>query len=295
MPAPARPTVVVVDQLEREWLPLAHADLAAAFARWRTLHPPLRRFQGPCQLLRYLHATPARESDEQLLALLALAAADPAAARLLLQALLPALKAQTQRLARRRRVSQEELWELLLFHAWTAIRTYPLASRPRAVAANLVLDVWHEATRELSRNHWPTHTQPPAPVVLPAPRQTAAAQARLRRRRQSGIRAVVDAVQAGVISRRDAALILRSRFQDVPLCQLAAEACVPYQALLKRRQRAELRLRQHRHVQANVRNRGEKLLTASGRPPGRHPQAPVCRRAPRGGSGRTRLDLKEGF
>ena len=41
-----------------------------------------------------------------------------------------------------------------------------------------------------------------------------------------------------MISRRDATLILRSRFQDIPLRVLADEADVPYQALLKRRQRA---------------------------------------------------------
>ncbi len=81
--------------------------------------------------------------------MLRLGSADPRAARLCLQAILPALKSQAARLARGPR-PREELWELLFANAWEAIRRYPLA-RERRVAANLVLEVLHGSTRELRR------------------------------------------------------------------------------------------------------------------------------------------------
>jgi hypothetical protein len=146
MSSPARTTVV--DQLEREWPPLLHHRLASDFSRWRSAQPSLRRFEQPSQLLCFLHTAPSAATDEPLLALLILAQGDAAAGRFVLQAVLPALKAQAQRLTWRG-VPHDELWELLLFYAWQAIRTYPVARRSRTVAANLVLQVLHDTTREL--------------------------------------------------------------------------------------------------------------------------------------------------
>ena len=99
-----------------------------------------------------------------------------------------------------------------------------------------------------------------------------------------------------MISRRDATLILRSRFQDVPLRVLADEAGVPYQALLKRRQRAEQTLREWRRVQGNVRNRSQKVLTSSGHQRRSRPErvASRCRR-PCDRTAGSRFELKEGF
>jgi hypothetical protein len=288
MAVPAR--YGVVDQLEREWQPLVHGRIGSAFTRWHAAQPSLRRFERPNQLVRFLHSAAAAETDEPLLALLALAHDDTAAARLLLQALLPALKAQTQRLARRR-VPHEEVWELLLFYAWTAIRAYPVARRPRAVAANLVLQIWHDTSRELDRCHRPPHSRPPCHLsarLLPRP---AALGSWPDRSPRHGAFLVLAAVRAGVISRRDGALILRSRFQDVPLSVLAEQASVPYQSLVKRRQRAEQRLREWRHTQAIVQNRREKVLTSTA-----HPRRRPCQAAQRSrrACDRPRLDLKEG-
>lgn len=293
MSSPARTTVV--DQLEREWPPLLHHRLASDFSRWRSAQPSLRRFEQPSQLLCFLHTAPSAATDEPLLALLILAQGDAAAGRFVLQAVLPALKAQAQRLALRR-VPHDELWELLLFYAWQAIRTYPVARRSRTVAANLVLQVLHDTTRELDRCRRPAHTRRACPARDRSLPTTAAACRRARRSPTRRAFLVLAAVRANVISRRDATLILRSRFQDVPLRVLADEADVPYQALLKRRQRAEQTLREWRHVQGNVRNRSQKVLTSSGHQRRRRPErvASRCRR-PCDRTAGSRFELKEGF
>jgi hypothetical protein len=293
MSSPARSTVV--DQLEQEWQPLVQHRLRSAFSRWRSAHPSLRRFERPSQLLRFLHTAPSAATDEPLLALLILARDDTAAGRFVLQAVLPALKAQAQRLARRR-VPHDELWELLLFYAWQAIRTYPVARRSRTVAANLVLQVPHDTTRELDRCPRPAHTRRRCPAGDRALPITAAACRRPRRSPTRRAFLVLAAVRANVISRRDATLILRSRFQDIPLRVLAEEADVPYQALLKRRQRAEQTLREWRRAQGNVRNRSQKVLTSSGHQRRRRPERVTrrCRR-PCDRTAGSRFELKEGF
>ncbi len=293
MSSPARTSVV--DQLEQEWPPLVQHRLRSAFARWRSAQPSLRRFEQPSQLLCFLHNASSAATDEPLLALLILAQEDSAAGRFVLQAVLPALKAQAQRLARRG-VPHDELWELLLFYAWQAIRTYPVARRSRTVAANLALQVLHDTTRELDRCRRPAHARRRRRAGDRALPTTAAACRRPRRSPTRRAFLVLAAVRADVISRRDATLILRSRFQDVPLRVLAEEAGVPYQALLKRRQRAEQTLREWRCVQGNVRNRSQKVLTSSGHQRRRRPErvASRCRRRCDRMAG-SRFELKEGF
>src|SRR5579872_4554422 len=91
----------VVAQLELEWPLLARRELAVALARWRERQPALRRFQRTEDLLAFLHGAAAHESDAPLLALLVLASGDRDAGRFVLQAILPALKAQARRLATR--------------------------------------------------------------------------------------------------------------------------------------------------------------------------------------------------
>lgn len=285
---PNRP-ITVVNRLEHEWQPLLHGQLREAFPDWRRSQPALRRFDQPGRLLSFLHGAPPCQTDQPLRALLELARYDVGAGRFVLQAILPALKLQAERLAHRQ-VGTDVAWELLLLHAWAAIRTFPCEDRPRSVAANLVLQVWHDTTRELDRCTHQPHTRPPAGdeerQSVPARRPLDGAGSPRRR----AVLTVLAATRAGAISRRDATLILRSRIEDVPLCLLARQAGVPYQSLLKRRQRAEQRLREWRRVQGNVRNRREKVLTCSGEPRQRQPARKASRRP---AAARRRLDLKE--
>ncbi len=259
-----------VAQLEREWPILIQRQLASAMAQWRTSDPLLRRFDSPARLLRFLHSNAPADTDGPLLALLRLAANDPLAGRFVLHALLPGLKAQARRISRRPG-QHEELWELLLFYAWQAICFYPADSRRSRVAANVLLQVLHDTTRELRRMRQPAETKH-EPSSRPRPRVRAATAPR----RHGLARAVTvaDAVEAGVVSRRDASLILRSRGDGVALAAIAREWEVSYAALLKRRQRAERRFRAWAALPRDVRNRGVRVLTSCGRP---HASPADCR------------------
>jgi len=232
--------VNAVSQLDREWSAIATGGVADSLARWRGQESSLRRFASPPQLLGFLKLATDLESDAPLLALLSLAPSEPLAGRLLLQAILPALKAQSARISHPR-VTLEELWELLLFHAWQAICCYPVAKRRRRVAANLVLQVLHDTTRELCRDDPP----PAGGASLGegrSPRPAAGAGAPLGAGEAELL--VLAAAAAGAIAARDAELILRSRLEGIPIGSLAEGLGVKGGALYKRRQRAERRLAQ---------------------------------------------------
>jgi hypothetical protein len=262
----------VVVQLEQEWPLLARRDLSVALARWRETQPALRRFQRTEDLLAFMHGATAHESDAPLLALLVLAGDDRDAGRFVLQAILPALKAQARRLGARS-AAREELWELLLFHAWEAICTYPVTRR-RRVAANLVLQVLHDTTRELrrsSRMEARTAVRPSSPARVRVRSATRGAPGPPPRR------LVRAAVSAGVIRRREAALIMSTRLRDAELHRLAHSSGVSYAALLKRRQRAEQALRAWPPLRAHVRNRTSGVLTSAA-PAGSRASTPLCQR-----------------
>ena len=268
--------LAVVAQLEQEWPLLARRELALALARWRGHQLSLQPFQRPEDLLAFLHGAAADESDGPLLALLVLAADDRAAGRFVLQAILPALKAQARRLTTRS-TSREELWELLLFHAWEAICTYPVTRRRSRVAANLVLQVLHDTSRELRRN---SQIAARAAGRAPSFRRARGRSAKQTAPGPPPRRLLHAATTAGVIRRRDAALILRTRLRDIELRRLAQSAGVSYEALLKRRQRAEQALRRWPPLQAHVRNRRLGVLTSSAAAGSRASTRPCRRRRP---------------
>ena len=138
----------VVAQLEQEWPLLARRELAVALARWRGTQPALRRFQRTEDLLVFLHgAAPARERRAAACAARSRRATTGRPAGSSCRRSCPPSRRRHggSHVARRAR---EELWELLLFHAWEAICTYPVTRR-RRVAANLVLQVLHDTSREL--------------------------------------------------------------------------------------------------------------------------------------------------
>ena len=219
-----------VTQLEREWPLLARGALRPAFAAWRRDEAALARFGGPQALLVFLQRAPSAETDAPLHALLALSRGDRLAARLCLQALLPALKAQARRLLQAGR-ARDEVWELELAHAWQAIRGFPLTRR-RRVAANVVLQVLHDTTRALRERGG----QPES--LEDGERAVAGAASPL------GVDGLLAAARAvGLLGAGDAELIARSRVDGEALAALAAGRGVAYETLRKRRQRAEARLR----------------------------------------------------
>jgi DNA-directed RNA polymerase specialized sigma24 family protein len=226
-------------QLEGEWPSLSRGALAEALPGWRGREPALARFESPACVLASLRRG-SSANDATLLALLRLASSDPLAGRLCLQAILPALKSQAARLARGSR-RREELWELLLAHAWEAIRLYP-AARERRVAANLVLEVLHQTTRELRRQERGTGVAGGAfaAVELEQARAFEAPAVAHPCGAEGLVRSACERTAAG---RADAELILLTRLDGRRLQQLAELQGTSYDALRKRRQRAEERLR----------------------------------------------------
>lgn len=83
-------------------------------------------------------------ADQRLAELVAEAAHDPLAARIVLQRLLPGLVSIARRRGRQRFALTVRLYNELLATAWIVIRCYPIHRRPQRVAANLLLDVEYQ-------------------------------------------------------------------------------------------------------------------------------------------------------
>jgi len=253
-----------ISELEREWQTLAGGELARAFPAWQQAQPALRRFASARRLLSFLQSSPSAETDAPLHALLELAARDRLAGRLCLQAILPALKSQSARIAHAPG-RHEELQALLLAHAWAAICAYPGARR-RRVAANVVLQVLHDSTRELRRLAAPAsgaREEGRGRGSLVSDLEQADRHAAPPPARPLGVEGLLAAaVAATAIERADAELILLTRVDGVALATLAASRGVSRDALLKRRQRAEARLRARIVAERGVRKAPVSVLTS---------------------------------
>ena len=230
----SQPRSDLVERLEAEWPPLAAGPLQAHLRCWAAAEPALAGFATPQQLLRHVRGLRGRRAAEDaiLAALVRQAAADPQAARVVLQALLPGLKALAGRLLLEPH-EREEIWSALLAHCWERIRCYPLERRPSRIAANVLLDTLQKTTRELKRQRRDRDEL----AADEPPERTAAGLdnvdvERLLRR----------AVRATAISTEEAELILRTRIDGSDMNALARESGISYHALNTRRLRAEKRL-----------------------------------------------------
>ena len=234
----------VAYQLDREWPLLARGDLARTLPTWQKQQPALRPFCSPRDLLAFLHSARAEETDPPLLALLALARHKRLAGRMLLQVLLPALKTRVDRIVYPSFYRRDEIWELVLYAAWEAICCYPLERRRVRVAANLILQVVHQTTRELRRpslGYDETTDAERERAAAPDPRAPEAL--------------VLSGVAAGVISAEDADLILLTRVDGIRLAVVPRALGIGYHALRQRRQRAEKQLQQHLAATVDVSKR----------------------------------------
>jgi DNA-directed RNA polymerase specialized sigma24 family protein len=253
---------VPIARLERDWRrELASAALAHHLRRWQAIEPALRPFTDPAAVLRFLRrSAPGERQDWVLRALLSRSSEDPAAARLVLHALLPGLKRLSARLLIDVR-DQEELWSALLSGAWQRIRGYPIERRPRRIAANVLLDTMHDAVaahRRAVRDRAELDFAPARPALT-------------RPELDSDVEALLGgAVCAGAVTAAEAELILRTRIDGVSLVSLAGAEGVGYDALRVRRRRAERRLLLHLGV-ADVRSGGARGLLGAARVAGRGP------------------------
>jgi DNA-directed RNA polymerase specialized sigma24 family protein len=225
-----------IDLLASEWKLLAHSPrFLARFQAWRAGESALTRFADPDAVVRFLHGPGSRsQKDSVLCALLAWAKEDPLGGHIVLEALRPGFMNLSVRLSRGAR-EREELRAMLSAALWEGIRTYPLARRPRRVAANLLLDTMHRTLVELGRESaWRGSSAFTDMAVQERPGAGDV---------DGDVEALLgEAVHAQVLTAEEAELILCTRIDGAELSALADALGVSYNAVRVRRQRAERRL-----------------------------------------------------
>ena len=224
----------VFDLLEREWRTLADDTTTA-----RRLRDVCRRAGGARTLgdvERYVRAADPVAADEVLLALArrSVEHGDDLAARVLLQLLLPG----TRNLARRWWAlgDPDERAAAAVAAVYGRIRRYPIERRPGRIAANVLMDAARELRRAVARAA--TETTVPTPEPRPAdhyrvaagPDPDAAAEL---------ADVLLDAVDAGTITRADAELIAQSRIAGTRVEAIAARRGLSTRTVWARRQAAE--------------------------------------------------------
>jgi DNA-directed RNA polymerase specialized sigma24 family protein len=225
-------TVDHVSSLERDWRRLVRGLLPERLRAWAQGEPPLAAFAEPARLIGFLRSpAQAASKDAVLRPLVRIARDEPLAARVVLEALAPGLTRLAERVIFDER-DRDELWALILEHAWQQIRSYPLERRPSKIAANLILETRRAALTEFTLDRRRRRDLPPRPLTE---RATAPAGADVEK-------LLARAIAAGAISADEAELILQTRIDELPLRQLAAEQGIAYHTLNVRRLRAERHL-----------------------------------------------------
>lgn len=130
-------------RLDREWARLARrAEVLDRVRSWRLTDRPFESLDELLALTGHrAAATP--EANRLLARLVAVAADEPLAVRIVLQRLLPGLLAIVRE--EQRRDPTVDAFDLIVGEAWIAITRYRVESRPTGVATRLVSDARHRA------------------------------------------------------------------------------------------------------------------------------------------------------
>lgn len=144
----------VLRQLDAEWVRIGSSPEARRAMRcWSIREPALGGFWDWADVVEHVNERGCVEADALLLALLRLAPDDDRAARVVLQAMMPAVKRQTRDFAAVRVWCPEETALTVLAAMWERIRSYPVERRCRKVSANLALDtrqrVWRTGYKQV--------------------------------------------------------------------------------------------------------------------------------------------------
>jgi hypothetical protein len=227
---------LALDALKSDWqYGLRSSQLNARFRVWQIKKPVLARFADPAAVVSFARGSASRaDKDAVLGALLAWAKHEAIGAQMVLEIIRPGLLNLSSRIVRDAR-EREELCSMILLAVWEVIRNYPLARRPRRIAANLLLDTLHQTLAQVgAESAWRAAWS----FTGVETRDGAAAQ-----QADGDVDGLLDrAVRAGAVTAEEAELILRSRIDGVELAGLAHAAAVSYNAMKVRRQRAERRL-----------------------------------------------------
>ena len=141
--APATPRRSLSARLDREWSRLARrAEVLARVRSWGLTDRPFASLDELLTLAGH-HTAPTPAADELLARLVAVAADDPLAVRIVLQRLLPGLLAIVRQ--EQLRDPSVDAFDLIVGEAWIAITRYRVDARPTCVAARLVSDARHRA------------------------------------------------------------------------------------------------------------------------------------------------------
>lgn len=252
MPTTTRFDPTLFGLLEREWTLLERShDASTALRKWGSEDQPLSGFDCLADLMAPVGSTRHRASDEALAALVRRASSEDLAARVVLQLILPGLKA----LARRYQWmgDAEEVAATTVAAAYERIRTFPIERRPAHIAANLVEDtrqhLWRRAQRE--QNTWSEplrdvqdwledplvwSRRPVAARAWPSVVEDAEPASELPELLQW-------ALDEGHLSSEAVELILLTRGHDVSIAELCERSGHSAQTIRRRRLRAEDRLR----------------------------------------------------
>jgi hypothetical protein len=228
------------DALDRTWTGIATSpEAAAALERWGP-DPALAAPDLDALIDRVWTAGKA-DADRTHAALAARAPSDAVAARVLLQILRPGLRNLGRRLALG--ASFDDVDHELLALAWEQIRTYRIDRRPKAVAANILLDVRKRYVRAVLGPARLVALDDVAearrPVTPSAEYEALDAEAPSLRRAHARLAAAVD---QGAITATSAVVVWRTRVQQDDDAEVAADLGVDVRTLQRRRQRAERQL-----------------------------------------------------
>jgi DNA-directed RNA polymerase specialized sigma24 family protein len=207
---------------------LAAPTTLRRYRRWQAEDERIRRWSDLRQLVRFAQrrGDPAG-SDAALTLLAGRAPKDSLAARALLHAIEPGLRALV--VQHYWLTDEEDLYASAIAIAWDRIRTYPFDARPRRVAANVLRDTSHRLRRAYPR-------QLPTAGLEPADRPLES-----EHRKYDSI-ALLDLANRSV-DPTGLAVVLRTRVHGESVASLAAEMQCSVSAIRERRRRAEVRLR----------------------------------------------------
>lgn len=216
----------VFTSLSEEWATLTRAPATRArYRRWQEADHRFNRWGTLEELINFAQRRGDPAASDRALALLAhRSPTDELAARALLQALLPGLRAIV--VQHHWLTDHDELAASTIALAWERIRTYPFTNRPRRVAANILRDTAHR----LRRAHRREETVSTAVDTVQS--------------EDGGYRTIdlLDLAQRN-LDRDGLALVLRTRVGGEEVTSLSAEMGCTAPALRERRRRAEQKLR----------------------------------------------------
>jgi hypothetical protein len=216
----------VFTSLSDEWSTLESAQATNAhYRRWQEADHRFNRWGSLAELIHFAQRRGDPEASDRALALLAQRSpSDELAARALLQALLPGLRAVV--VQHHWLTDHDELTASTVALAWERIRTYPFTNRPRHIAANVLRDTAHRLRRAHRREETTATTVDTVQSEDVAYRTID----------------LLDLAQRS-LDRDGLALVLRTRVGGEEVTSLSAEMGCTAPALRERRRRAEQKLR----------------------------------------------------